>query len=183
MSKSRAEIVGEMRRLRDECQDIIASCEYWNAAHPNEEPINPDPDGRLRRMIAAYDRVLDGDPASALSPRRPASGTVNPVKRTEPGLYRCVHCKRVVEVRQPQGVDQELVRTRTAVRPLDGIPLVDHLLHECKGEPTPPATPQQPVGLVCPFCRDDDFDAVGLKLHLTTYCEAYASVEVGNRVY
>jgi hypothetical protein len=45
------------------------------------------------------------------------------------------------------------------------------------------ASPQQPVGLVCPFCGDDDFDAVGLKLHLTTYCEAYASVEVGNRVY
>lgn len=51
------------------------------------------------------------------------------------------------------------------------------------GEPTSSATPQQSVGLVCPFCGDDDFDAIGLKLHLATYCEAYASLEVGNRVY
>jgi hypothetical protein len=33
-------------------------------------------------------------------------------------------------------------------------------------------------GLVCPFCRDDDFDAVGLKHHLTHgNCQAFERVE------
>lgn len=34
------------------------------------------------------------------------------------------------------------------------------------------------AGLVCPFCRDDDFDAVGLKYHLTHgKCQAFEAVE------
>lgn len=37
---------------------------------------------------------------------------------------------------------------------------------------------------VCPFCGDDDFDAVGLKVHLTAgYCARFNALEVGNRVY
>lgn len=27
----------------------------------------------------------------------------------------------------------------------------------------------------CPFCLEDDFDAIGLKHHLQNYCEAYAA--------
>jgi hypothetical protein len=34
------------------------------------------------------------------------------------------------------------------------------------------------AGLACPFCRDDDFDAVGLKYHLTHgKCQAFERVE------
>lgn len=37
---------------------------------------------------------------------------------------------------------------------------------------------------VCPFCGEDDFDSVGLKIHLTLgYCERFNCLEVGNRVY
>ena len=30
--------------------------------------------------------------------------------------------------------------------------------------------------LICPFCKENDFDTIGLKLHLNHYCEAYAAV-------
>lgn len=29
--------------------------------------------------------------------------------------------------------------------------------------------------LTCPFCKENDFDAIGLKRHLLQYCEAYFS--------
>ena len=27
----------------------------------------------------------------------------------------------------------------------------------------------------CPFCGEDDFDKIGLKIHLVLYCETYAN--------
>jgi len=89
----------------------------------------------------------------------------------EAARERAIHAAGQVVARHP---DHARVECLSICR------IVDAAL---KGDPTVAASPQQPVGLVCPFCGDDDFDAVGLKLHLTTYCEAYASVEVGNRVY
>jgi hypothetical protein len=29
---------------------------------------------------------------------------------------------------------------------------------------------------VCPFCGENDFDAIGLKIHLIRYCEEYAKL-------
>lgn len=31
--------------------------------------------------------------------------------------------------------------------------------------------------IVCPFCGDDDFDKIGLKYHLRTYCKVYQDTE------
>jgi hypothetical protein len=30
----------------------------------------------------------------------------------------------------------------------------------------------------CPFCGEDDFDKIGLKLHLTLWCDAYRDTEL-----
>lgn len=30
--------------------------------------------------------------------------------------------------------------------------------------------------LTCPFCKEDDFDAIGLKTHLMYYCDKYDDV-------
>lgn len=41
-----------------------------------------------------------------------------------------------------------------------------------------PAQAAQPSkGVVCPFCNEDDFDLVGLKLHLMQHCENYQATE------
>lgn len=29
------------------------------------------------------------------------------------------------------------------------------------------------IGVICPFCGEDDFDLIGLKHHLNTYCTIY----------
>lgn len=31
--------------------------------------------------------------------------------------------------------------------------------------------------IICPFCGDDDFDKIGLKHHLNTYCKVYPDVK------
>jgi hypothetical protein len=30
-----------------------------------------------------------------------------------------------------------------------------------------------PNGIVCPFCGEDDFDQIGLRLHLFRWCEGF----------
>lgn len=32
----------------------------------------------------------------------------------------------------------------------------------------------------CPFCNEDDFDAIGLKYHLTHHCDAYDAVDISS---
>jgi|GEM_PF-4962487 len=34
------------------------------------------------------------------------------------------------------------------------------------------------VELTCPFCGEDDFDDVGLKIHLINYCEKYSDIDI-----
>jgi hypothetical protein len=36
-----------------------------------------------------------------------------------------------------------------------------------------------PENLICPFCGDDGFDKIGLKIHLTCWCDEYQMVTVG----
>jgi hypothetical protein len=31
--------------------------------------------------------------------------------------------------------------------------------------------------ITCPFCQEDDFDEIGLKIHLECYCEKYLMVQ------
>lgn len=38
----------------------------------------------------------------------------------------------------------------------------------------------KPQDLVCPFCHDKDFDAIGLKYHLIMYCDEYAAVDISD---
>jgi len=37
---------------------------------------------------------------------------------------------------------------------------------------------QQPISeeVVCPFCHENDFDKLGLKIHLQQYCEIYKNM-------
>jgi flagellar biosynthesis/type III secretory pathway protein FliH len=32
-------------------------------------------------------------------------------------------------------------------------------------------------GITCPFCNDTDFDEIGLKHHLTNYCDAIEAID------
>lgn len=53
-------------RLAEECQAIFDDADHWNREHPEEEPIDVDPDGKLRETLqAALDTMLATQPGGA----------------------------------------------------------------------------------------------------------------------
>ncbi len=44
-----------------EIEELFATMEHWNRTHPEEEPIDVDPDGALRSALAYYNGILNGD--------------------------------------------------------------------------------------------------------------------------
>lgn len=38
-------------------------------------------------------------------------------------------------------------------------------------------------GIVCPFCNEDNFDELGLKIHLFEYCDKYKSITAPSEEY
>ncbi|MGE0363026.1 MAG: hypothetical protein AB7R67_20095 [Vicinamibacterales bacterium] len=81
MPKERHEILAEARRIRAEIEQIFIDAEHWNRIHPSEEPIHPDPDGRLRRLAKGIDQMLASDPG-----RGPLAEIV---ERDDDGAPRC----------------------------------------------------------------------------------------------
>lgn len=59
----RRRILRKYKRLRAEVQQIFTDAESWNefARKPDEEPIDPDPFGELKRLLSAIDELLAND--------------------------------------------------------------------------------------------------------------------------
>lgn len=53
--KTRAQLVEDLRAMRENIQLAFNDAAHWNRLHPDEEPINPDPDGKLREMADQID--------------------------------------------------------------------------------------------------------------------------------
>lgn len=61
--KTRAEILDGLRQLRADCQLEFDTIARWNARRsPDQAPLNADPYGELRRLVAAIDDILEHDP-------------------------------------------------------------------------------------------------------------------------
>ena len=72
-------IVERMRVLRDDIQEgLFNSAAYWNSLHPHEEPIDPDPDGSMRRYLDALNRTLTRERLEAQSDGHSAAGGGEP---------------------------------------------------------------------------------------------------------
>ena len=58
--EKRARLIRRARALRAEIEQVFTDCASWNDNHrkPGEPPIDADPDGSLRRMADALDRLL-----------------------------------------------------------------------------------------------------------------------------
>lgn len=56
-AERRAELIRRVVDLRAECRQIFADAEYWNdhVRKPEEETIDPDPDGTLALLIEKLD--------------------------------------------------------------------------------------------------------------------------------
>ena len=53
----RSQIVAKAERMCAEIKQIFLDYDHWNNIHP-EEPIDPDPDGKLKRMLKALEHFL-----------------------------------------------------------------------------------------------------------------------------
>lgn len=63
VKRNRARLVERARVLRGEIEQTFTDCAYWNdnVRKADEAPIDPDPDGRLRRMADGLDRMLEDE--------------------------------------------------------------------------------------------------------------------------
>jgi hypothetical protein len=51
MAKTRLQIIDDGRRIITEIRQIFLDAEHWNRLHPDEEPLDPDPQGELRALL------------------------------------------------------------------------------------------------------------------------------------
>lgn len=59
--KTRAEVIADARAMLDEIELHFSSVAHWNRTHPDERPIDPDPDGQLRRVAENISHMLVND--------------------------------------------------------------------------------------------------------------------------
>lgn len=51
-------LLANMRHQRSEIERMFIDCDHWNRAHPNDAPIDCDPDGILRQIADDLDAAL-----------------------------------------------------------------------------------------------------------------------------
>jgi hypothetical protein len=74
----RAQLIGRLRAMKAETEQIFIDTDHWNRVHPDEEPIDPDPDGRLNRMLASINFALACEDASGgVGPLQPICEELN----------------------------------------------------------------------------------------------------------
>ena len=54
----RGMILANFRRMRADIEQIFLDINHWNRRHPDEDPIDPDPDGTLRQLADEIDALL-----------------------------------------------------------------------------------------------------------------------------
>lgn len=64
----RAQIISKAARMCDEIKQIFLDAQHWNNIHPDEEPINPDPDGKLGRMLKGLENFLRRERIKVVKP-------------------------------------------------------------------------------------------------------------------
>lgn len=83
---SRAGWLARGRKIVNECRQIIADAEAWNALHPTEEPIEPDPGGVLASIIENMERTIALQEALIPAPV-PAMRTYDLVNPSDPIVF------------------------------------------------------------------------------------------------
>ena len=54
----RGMIVANGRLLRADIEQTFRDVGHWNRTHPDEDPVDPDPDGMLRQIADEIDALL-----------------------------------------------------------------------------------------------------------------------------
>ncbi len=61
--KTRQEIIDKAKKNLAEVNEIFWDCDHWNdyVRKPHEKPIDPDPDGTLKRIKIYYESLLENE--------------------------------------------------------------------------------------------------------------------------
>ena len=57
----RGMIMANFRLVRADIEQFFRDVDHWNRTHPDEDPIDPDPDGTLRQLADEIDALLLAD--------------------------------------------------------------------------------------------------------------------------
>jgi hypothetical protein len=55
---TRDEIIKRVKAQRQEIKQFFLDIEHWNRINPGKKPIDPDPDGILKKFADSFDRLL-----------------------------------------------------------------------------------------------------------------------------
>ena len=55
---NRALLVNRVRQMRARIEQVFATADHWNRSHQAEQPLDADPDGRLRQTADELDALL-----------------------------------------------------------------------------------------------------------------------------
>lgn len=61
---TRESLLDRFRRIRADIASIFDDADHWNRVNPSHAPIDPDPNGELRRIAVALDRTLADEAAN-----------------------------------------------------------------------------------------------------------------------
>ncbi len=61
MDAERQRIINEAARIANNIEQHFLDVEYWNTYHPNETPIDPDPDNKLAQWKRSMESLLQSE--------------------------------------------------------------------------------------------------------------------------
>lgn len=61
MDKERQRLINEAARIANNIDQMFIDAEYWNSHHPQEKPLDPDPDGQLSRWKRSMESLLENE--------------------------------------------------------------------------------------------------------------------------
>lgn len=59
MDTERQRLINEAARIVNNIEQLFLDTEYWNECHPDNAPLNPDPDGELTQERERLMRMLE----------------------------------------------------------------------------------------------------------------------------
>jgi hypothetical protein len=68
MDAERQRLINEAARIANNIEQQIIDIEYWNSLHPDEEPLDPDPDGQLAQWKHRMESMLKSEAAKGNYP-------------------------------------------------------------------------------------------------------------------
>lgn len=68
MDAERQRLINEAARIANDIDQHFMDARYWNHYHPNEKPLDPDPDGQMVKWKQSLESMLKSEAAHGNHP-------------------------------------------------------------------------------------------------------------------